>query len=104
MFENNEKIKNGDLVVVTDNGDAYTTYASWVALNVGDKERIARYCFDRGPKNGQLGRVFCIAPHDLIDRLLAYVRTSDGYYLIGLDGLMKVNGEDFLDIEKYLGE
>lgn len=100
---NPNNLHRGDAVIIINTGATYTTYVSWIVDNIHDVDKVARYCYNHDPKKGMLGRIMWIAPHGVCDdRLLAYVHTNDGYYLIGIEGLMKVENPNFFEIEDYV--
>lgn len=93
--KNNEKeneIKVGDKVIITDNGETYNTYATWVVTNVNDPVKVAEYRYNSVPSNGMIGKVEYLAPHEWGHKMLAYVKGYLGYYLIGTDGLEVYDG------------
>jgi hypothetical protein len=87
-----EEIKEGDRVKITNTGKCYSTYSTWVAQNVDDKEMVARYVYGSYPSSGTEGIVKKVAPHESIDELLAYVDTGRSYgcVLVGVKGLTKI--------------
>ena len=87
----------GDIVqFVWEVPDIYPSYISWVAKNVEDKEKIAKYAycspskkFDRDDRFA----VVAIAKHGKCSKTLAYVeRCSFNFecYLVGIDQIKKV--------------
>lgn len=96
LFEEKNKIKVGDTVMVIDSGRLYSTFYEWVADNVEDKKAIARYAYGKSDiDTSEKYKVIAIAPHLFIkDRTLAYIETegsSRGYcFVINIDGIKKV--------------
>ena len=88
----------GDIVqFVIDLPETYPAYISWVARNVKNKEKIAKYAYCAPPQkfdSDERFAVVAIAKHGVRSGTLAYIeRCSDNRecYLVGIDQIKKVN-------------
>ncbi len=93
-------IKEGDRIVVTDDGKLYTTYSQWVETQDLPAYQKYRYDYRHEVDKGTIGRVIKIAEHgglgwpnyEYADKLLVYFEEerTERCYLIGIDGVKKV--------------
>lgn len=90
--ERENEIKIGDKIIITDNGETYTTYATWVVTNVDDPIKVAKYRYNSIPSNGMIGKVEYLVPHEYGHKMLAYIRGYLGYYLISTEGIEVYDG------------
>lgn len=81
-------IKEGDKVVLAQNGMAYPYYAQFFEDNKVDRITSARYAYGYVPSNGTEGIVVGIYPDD--ENELALVRVGRCVYLIDVRGLEKI--------------
>lgn len=100
----NKEIRIGDRVVILDSGETFSTYSKWVVGHIKNPEQIARYRYGVSPHNGQVGTVVCIAPHEFGHTDCAYIRTTEGFYLISVRGLGRIYGTELFEDEELFGE
>lgn len=93
-----EKIKVGDIVRVTDSCESYSLYTEWLIKNLKDMPNYLEYLisfdFDNEPDEDEEYEVVCIAP-DMYNKkdLLYFIKTKDCFYrcyLMSKDGIEKV--------------
>lgn len=88
------RIYEGDIVMVVNTGLNYSTYPQWVGEHISDPDMAARYCFGSPSTDGNY-KVIKIAEHESNGRTLAYIEQCDGFvfnkcYLVEVKGLEKV--------------
>lgn len=80
--------KVGDLVTITDTGELYTTYQSWLK-NPSDRTLYDQY---NHPAGAVVGTVIQVAPHSDGDgNILLGIRISNKVYIVGAPGVKLVS-------------
>lgn len=93
----NKGICVGDYVAIVNSGETFSTYSKWVAANIKDPRQVAEYRYGISPNNGLVGIVIYVAPHEFGHTDCAYIETTEGYYLIGVRGLLRIHGVEILE-------
>lgn len=92
-----DEIKVGDRVKVVDSGKFYTLFDEWDGWMNLHIRYVSRYQYDATTSNleGKIANVVYIGPHSTrVKNMLAVIMMASGKcYLIDVDGLEKVGGE-----------
>ena len=85
-----KNIQVGDRVVVVNDGENYAAYASWIKKHVDNDYLLFKFEYGGTCKRGESYVVKYLAPHDLGNKILAYIQGDDEKcHLIGVDGLKR---------------
>lgn len=92
VIKSNDKIKEGDIVKISDTGHLYTTYLAWVEKHTVSIRDRYKYDYDNYPDLKNSFKVIKISPHGGQNDTLAYITDlkTTRCYLIGIRGLKKV--------------
>ena len=93
----NKEICAGDYVAIINSGHSFTTYSKWVTAHIKDPKQIAEYRYGTSSNKGLVGIVICVAPHEFGHTDCAYIKTSEGCYLIDVRGLLRIHGTEILE-------
>lgn len=99
MLDQKNIISVGDTVEVVDKGYSYTTYAEWVNNNILPTLPFEAVCYAHSstPEKGTKATVLFIGKHGHSSADIAYIQAHGFFnsrpcYLIGLEGLKRVEG------------
>lgn len=89
--EARKAIKVGDMVVVVDNGQSYSTYTDWCYKNL-PFNLVKQYAYSVTPYTDTVGKVVCIAPHSANNstKVVAIQDNKNRIYLMKESGLQRV--------------